>query len=62
MFELDKACQAVIASIIEKQQEFSVGDSVVVAGCSRVKYQITKVYAPVQLKRIKQDYLNFCKL
>lgn len=47
--------------IVRKQQEFSVGDSVVIPDCA-VKYRIQKIYAPVHLKKIKKDYLNLCKL
>jgi len=46
---------------VQKQQEFSVGDSVVMPEC-RLKYKIVKVYSPVELKKIKKEYLNLCKL
>jgi hypothetical protein len=38
-----------------------VGDSIVIEGC-KTKYRIIKVLSPVELKRIKKEFLNFCKL
>ena len=59
--ELDKTCQEVSNFIISKQGEFQEGDSIVVPGC-KLKYRMMKTMAPVELKRIKKEFLNFCKL
>ena len=47
--------------IIKNQQEFSIGDNIVIEGC-KLKYRIVRVLSPVELKKIKKEFLNFCKL
>jgi hypothetical protein len=38
-----------------------VGDSIVIEGC-KLKYRILKILSPVELKKIKKEFLNLCKL
>ena len=33
-----------------------------VPNCKKVKYNLFKTMTPIELKRIKKDFLNFCKL
>jgi len=61
IFELDKACSECITFIINKQQEFGLGDSITIPN-AKLKYRIYKIMSPVELKKIKKEFLNLCKL
>jgi len=51
----------VVNFILEKQQEVGVGDSVGVPEC-KTKYKVSRVLAPVELKRLKKEFLAISKL
>ena len=62
VFELDKTCQAVVAFIQQEQANVNIGDTLTgLPSCSK-PYRVNKVFSPLELKRLKKDYLAFCKV
>jgi tRNA uridine 5-carbamoylmethylation protein Kti12 len=58
---LDKKSQEVINFIISKQSEVNIGDVIGVPHCAK-KYKVQKILSPVELKKLKKDFLNLSKL
>ena len=62
VFELDKACQAVVAFIQQEQSNVNIGDTLTgLPGCSK-PYKVFRAFSPLELKRMKKDFLALCKL
>ena len=38
-----------------------MGDSIVIPDC-KLKYSINKIVSPIELKKLKKEFLNLCKL
>ena len=63
MFELDKACQEVVAYIQQQQASgVSEGDVIGVPGCKSKHYRVVRMVSPLELKQIKKEFLNLSKL
>ena len=62
MFELDKACQSVVTFIQTEQANVGLGDTLTgLPGCTKA-YRVLRVLSPLELKRLKKDFLGLCKL
>lgn len=57
---MDKRCQEIVNYIVQKQQEFAVGDSLGIPDC-KLTYRILRIMSPVELKKIKKDFVKFCR-
>mmetsp|Transcript_27736 Transcript_27736/g.20828 ORF Transcript_27736/g.20828 Transcript_27736/m.20828 type:complete len:142 (-) Transcript_27736:9-434(-) len=62
IYELDKHCQQIVNFIIMKQSEANIGDVLGVPNCFKEKYKMTKICSPIELKKLKSEFLNFSKL
>lgn len=58
--ELDKRCQEIVNYVVQKQQEFGIGDSLGIPDCN-LKYRILRIMSPVELKKLKKDFVKFCR-
>eukprot|EP01017_Pseudomicrothorax_dubius_P021009 TRINITY_DN22756_c0_g1_i1.p1 TRINITY_DN22756_c0_g1~~TRINITY_DN22756_c0_g1_i1.p1 ORF type:complete len:108 (+),score=28.26 TRINITY_DN22756_c0_g1_i1:64-387(+) len=62
LFEMDKICQEIINSIVEKQNEMFVpGMTFSFKGCSR-KLKVLSQVGVIELKKTKQEFLSLTKM
>jgi len=61
MQELEKSSKEICSFVVQNQSEFGQGDSIAVPNC-KIKYRIFKVMSPIELNRLKKEFLNLCKM